>query len=95
MCPWPGWPRRDIWPGHRLAPVAGLAAPAGRPGAAEIVPVGAAFTALCLATGSLWGKPMWGAWWVWDARLTWVLVLFFLWLGHAALVRAFDDPERG
>ena len=63
--------------------------------AAEIGPVGAAFTALCLATGSLWGKPMWGAWWVWDARLTSVLVLFFLYLGHVALVRAFDDPQRG
>ena len=63
--------------------------------AAEIGPVGAGFTALCLATGSLWGKPMWGAWWVWDARLTSVLVLFFLYLGHIALVRAFDDPVRG
>ncbi len=63
--------------------------------AVEIGPVGAAFTALCLATGSLWGKPMWGAWWVWDARLTSVLVLFFLYLGHIALVRAFDEPERG
>jgi heme exporter protein C len=63
--------------------------------AVEIGPVGAAFTALCLATGSLWGKPMWGAWWVWDARLTSVLVLFFLYLGHIALVRAFDSPERG
>jgi len=63
--------------------------------AAEIGPVGAAFTALCLATGSLWGKPMWGAWWVWDARMTSVLVLFFLYLGHLALVRAFDDPQRG
>ena len=63
--------------------------------ARELSPVGAAVTALCLATGSLWGKPMWGTWWVWDARLTSVLVLFFLWLGHAALVRAFDDPERG
>ena len=63
--------------------------------AAEIGPVGAAFTALCLATGSIWGKPMWGAWWVWDARLTSVLVLFFLYLGHVALVRAFDDPQRG
>ncbi len=63
--------------------------------AVEIGPVGAAFTALCLATGSLWGKPMWGAWWVWDARLTSVLVLFFLYLGHIALVRAFDDPVRG
>jgi heme exporter protein C len=63
--------------------------------ARELSPLGAAVTALCLATGSLWGKPMWGTWWVWDARLTSVLVLFFLWLGHAALVRAFDDPERG
>ncbi|WP_428487247.1 heme ABC transporter permease [Rhodopila sp.] len=63
--------------------------------AVEIAPVGAGFTALCLATGSLWGKPMWGAWWVWDARLTSVLVLFFLYLGHITLVRAFDDPTRG
>ena len=63
--------------------------------AVEIGPVGAGFTALCLATGSLWGKPMWGAWWVWDARLTSVLVLFFLYVGHIALVRAFDDPTRG
>ena len=63
--------------------------------AVEIGPVGALFAGLCLATGSLWGKPMWGAWWVWDARLTSVLVLFFLYLGHIALVRAFDDPTRG
>jgi len=63
--------------------------------AVEIGPVGAGFTALCLATGSLWGKPMWGTWWVWDARLTSVLVLFFLYVGHIALVRAFDDPVRG
>jgi heme exporter protein C len=61
----------------------------------ELGPIGAGFTALCLASGSLWGKPMWGAWWVWDARLTSVLVLFFLYLGHIALVRAFDDPQRG
>jgi heme exporter protein C len=63
--------------------------------AAEIGPVGAGFTAMCLISGSLWGKPMWGAWWVWDARLTSVLVLFFLYLGHIALVRAFDDRQRG
>jgi heme exporter protein C len=50
---------------------------------------------VCLATGSLWGKPMWGAWWVWDARLTSVLVLFFLYIGHIMVVRAFDSPERG
>jgi heme exporter protein C len=58
-------------------------------------PVGAAFTLVCLVTGSLWGRPMWGTWWVWDARLTSVLVLFFLYLGYIALVNAFDDPARG
>ncbi len=58
-------------------------------------PIGACFTALCLATGSLWGKPMWGTWWVWDARLTSVLVLLFLYLGYMALANAFDDSERG
>ena len=58
-------------------------------------PIGACFTFLCLATGSLWGKPMWGAWWVWDARLTSVLVLFFLYLGFMALHNAFDDQARG
>src|SRR6201993_2600575 len=63
--------------------------------AVEIGPVGAAFTAVCLATGSLWGKPTWGAWWVWDARLTSVFVLLLLYLGHIALIRAFDDPARG
>lgn len=63
--------------------------------AVEIGPVGAAFTAVCLATGSLWGKPTWGTWWVWDARLTSVFVLLLLYLGHIALVRAFDDPTRG
>jgi len=67
---------------------------------AEIVaraaaPVGMAFTFLCLVTGSLWGKPMWGAWWVWDARLTSMLILFFLYLGYIALSNAFDDPGRG
>lgn len=63
--------------------------------AMEIGPVGAVFTAVCLITGSLWGKPMWGAWWVWDARLTSVLVLFFLYLGHITLIRAFDQEQRG
>ncbi|UEM21078.1 heme ABC transporter permease [Skermanella mucosa] len=58
-------------------------------------PVGAGFTAVCLITGSLWGEPMWGTWWVWDARLTSVLILFFLYLGYMALVNAFDDPARG
>jgi len=63
--------------------------------AIEIGPVGACAAALCLVTGSLWGEPMWGTWWVWDARLTSVLVLFFLYLGHIALIRAFDEPARG
>ena len=58
-------------------------------------PIGACFTFLALLTGSLWGKPMWGTWWVWDARLTSVLVLFFLYLGYMALNTAFDDPARG
>jgi len=58
-------------------------------------PLGAGFTLLCLVTGSLWGEPMWGTWWVWDARLTSVLVLFFLYLGYIALADAFDDPGRG
>jgi len=58
-------------------------------------PLGAGFTFVCLVTGSLWGEPMWGTWWVWDARLTSVLVLFFLYLGYIALVNAFDEPTRG
>ncbi|PKU24515.1 heme ABC transporter permease [Telmatospirillum siberiense] len=58
-------------------------------------PIGASFTFLCLATGSLWGKPMWGTWWAWDARLTSMLILLFLYLGYMALQSAFDDPGRG
>ena len=58
-------------------------------------PIGAAFTFLALTTGSLWGKPMWGTWWVWDARLTSVLILFFLYLGFIVLHDAFDDTSRG
>ncbi|MBV8392220.1 MAG: cytochrome c biogenesis protein CcsA [Alphaproteobacteria bacterium] len=58
-------------------------------------PVGAIYTALGLITGSLWGRPMWGTWWVWDARLTSFLLLFFLYLGHIALSRAYDDSDRG
>jgi len=58
-------------------------------------PIGACFTFMALVTGSLWGKPMWGTWWVWDARLTSMLVLLFLYLGYMALADAFDDPARG
>ena len=57
-------------------------------------PVGAAFTLLALATGPIWGKPMWGTWWVWDARLTSVFILFLMYLGIIALTRALDDPSR-
>jgi len=57
-------------------------------------PVGAAFTAICLLTGALWGQPSWGTWWVWDARLTSVLILFFLYLGVMALGSAFDDKDK-
>jgi heme exporter protein C len=57
-------------------------------------PLGAAFCFLALATGSIWGKPMWGTWWVWDARLTSMFVLFLLYLGYIAVWRAFDDPHR-
>jgi heme exporter protein C len=73
-----------IWR-HPLAEVAARAA----------APIGAAFTAIALLTGSIWGKPMWGTWWVWDARLTSVLILFFLYLGYIALHDAFEDPARG
>jgi heme exporter protein C len=62
--------------------------------AKSIAPIGAAFTFLALLTGSLWGKPMWGTYWVWDARLTSVLVLFLMYLGLIALWRAVDDPGR-
>ena len=58
-------------------------------------PIGAAFTALALVTGSLWGKPMWGTWWVWDARLTSVLVLFLFYLAYMALRAALDDEAKG
>ncbi len=72
-----------IWK-HPLADVA----------AKQTAPLGAGFTVLALITGSLWGKPMWGAWWAWDARLTSVLVLLFLYLGYMALWRAIPDKTR-
>jgi len=70
---------------HPLADVAARAA----------APIGAAFTLMCLVTGSLWGRPMWGTYWVWDARLTSVLALFLLYLGVIALWRTIEDPTRG
>ena len=63
--------------------------------ARSISPVGCVFALLTLITGSIWGKPMWGTWWVWDARLTSMLVLFFFFLGHIALSNAFNRSERG
>jgi heme exporter protein C len=57
-------------------------------------PIGAVFCFLALATGSLWGKPMWGAWWVWDARLTSMFVLFLLYIGYMAIWQAIDEPTR-
>ena len=70
---------------HPLADVAARAA----------APIGATFTALALVTGSLWGRPMWGTYWEWDARLTSVLVLFIMYLGLIALWRTIEDPTRG
>src|SRR6187397_2048381 len=69
---------------HALADVAAKAA----------APIGAAFTFLALVTGSLWGRPMWGTYWEWDARLTSVLILFLMYLGLIALWRAVEDPSR-
>ena len=62
--------------------------------ASALAPTGALFALLSLWTGALWGKPMWGTWWVWDARLTSTLILFFLYLGFLALQAAIDDPRR-
>ena len=68
---------------HPLAAIAGRA----------IAPAGATFAAICLVTGSIWGRPAWGTWWEWDGRLTSMLILFFLYLGYIALASA--EKERG
>jgi heme exporter protein C len=57
-------------------------------------PIGAAFTAVAIITGAVWGQPMWGTWWVWDARLTAVLIMFFFYLGYMALWAAIEEPEK-
>jgi len=62
--------------------------------AQAMAPTGALFAFLALWTGAFWGKPMWGAWWVWDARLTSELILLFLYMGFIALQGAIDDPRR-
>src|SRR5678810_39429 len=69
---------------HPLADVAAKAA----------APIGAAFTLMCLVTGSLWGRPMWGTYWVWDARLSSVLVLFLLYVAYVALRASMDDEQK-
>jgi heme exporter protein C len=69
---------------HPLADVAAKSA----------APIGAAFCLICLVTGAVWGRPMWGAYWVWDARLTSMLVLFLLYLGMLALWRAIEEPGQ-
>ncbi|MEQ8604818.1 MAG: heme ABC transporter permease [Marivibrio sp.] len=63
--------------------------------ARSAAPIGAALALICLVTGAVWGKPTWGTYWVWDARLTSMLILFFLFVGYMALANAFDDPARG
>ena len=78
------------WAGLGLALNARLSAMMAQ----ALAPTGAIFTLLALVTGSLWGKPMWGAWWVWDARLTSELILLFLYLGFIALQSSIDDPRR-
>ena len=62
--------------------------------ARALAPTGALFTVIALWTGAAWGKPTWGAWWVWDARLTSELILLFLYLGYLGLVSAIEDPRR-
>jgi len=64
-------------------------------GARAMAVPGASFALITLLTGSFWGRPMWGTWWVWDARLTSMLILFFLYLGYIALADGFERPERG
>ena len=63
--------------------------------ARSIAPIGAGFAMITLLTGSLWGKPIWGVWWVWDGRLTSMLILFFFFVGYLALSNAFEQSERG
>ena len=78
------------WSGLGLALNARLSAMMAQ----ALAPTGAIFTLLALVTGSLWGKPMWGAWWVWDARLTSELILLFLYIGFMALQSSIDDRRR-
>jgi heme exporter protein C len=63
--------------------------------AISAAPIGIVFTIICLVTGSLWGKPIWGTWWVWDARLTSMLILLFFYIGYLSLYNAYDDKYKG
>jgi heme exporter protein C len=90
------WMAMFIYTGMAIASATGLIwkHPVADLTAKASAPIGAAFTFIALASGSLWGQPMWGTWWVWDARLTSFLILFFLYIGYIALWQAFDDPQR-
>ncbi|CAA0091127.1 Heme exporter protein C [BD1-7 clade bacterium] len=86
--------------GYYIMAIAGAIALIWRMKMAEIVlrvcaPIGAAMTFIALFTGAVWGKPTWGTWWVWDARITSMLVLFFLYLGVLALAQAYERDELG
>lgn len=89
------WLGMGGWSGVALASLIYLVwrHPLAQVAARAIAPVGAMFAALCLATGSIWGRPTWGTWWQWDGRLTSMLLLLFVYLGYIALARA--DAERG
>src|ERR1043166_2617338 len=90
------WLSMAVWAVMSLASIGTLVwrHPLADVAAKSAAPLGAAFTFLALVTGSLWGRPMWGTYWVWDARLTSVLVLFLMYLGLIALWRTVDDPSR-
>src|SRR5882724_5170634 len=90
------WLSMAVWAVMSMAAIGTLVwrHPLADVAAKSAAPLGAAFTFLALVTGSLWGRPMWGTYWVWDARLTSVLVLFLMYLGVIALWRTVDDPSR-
>jgi heme exporter protein C len=90
------WLAMGVWAVMSIASIGTLVwrHPLADMAAKAAAPLGAAFTFLALLTGSLWGRPMWGTYWVWDARLTSVLVLFLMYLGVIALWRTVDDPSR-
>src|SRR5881275_2788330 len=90
------WLAMGVWAVMSIASIGTLVwrHPLADVAAKSAAPLGAAFTFLALLTGSLWGRPMWGTYWVWDARLTSVLVLFLMYLGVIALWRTMDDPAQ-